>query len=151
LRRRVGSAHAALLAGVAGALFLAAPAGAALHVRSVDSTDYPTIRLTVVAPKDSTPSPSLLENAVDMPGSTAHRLQGKSVVLAIDRSQSMRGRPLQRAIAAARTYVRTMPADDRIAVVSFGSNAQQQTTFSSSTIDADGALRGLAVDTREGT
>jgi VWFA-related protein len=151
MSRRVRLGHASILAAVVGVLVLAAPAAAKLRLRSVDASDYPTIRVTVVAPTKSTPAPRLREHAAPVQGFSVHRLQGKSVVLAIDRSTSMRGRPLERAVAAARAFVRAKPKDDRIGVVSFGSSALQLTSFSTATIDADGALRGLAVDTRQGT
>jgi tight adherence protein B len=93
----------------------------------------------------------MTENAAKAQGFSVHRLQGKSVVLAIDRSRSMRGRPLTQAVAAARAFVSVKPKDDRIGVVSFGRSALQLTSFSNATIDADGALRGLAVDTVQGT
>ena len=152
MSRRVRLGRGWLLLAVIGALVLAAPAAAAnLRLRSVDASDYPLIRVTVVAPSKTTPAPKLTEDGVAVQGFSVHRLQGKSVVLAIDRSRSMRGRPLEQAVAAARAFVRTKPVDDRIGVVSFGSSALQLTSFSNATIDADGALRGLAVDVRQGT
>ena len=75
----------------------------------------------------------------------------RSVVLAIDRSQSMDGQSFADAIAAARAFIATKNQDDRIAVVGFGSTAVDLTGFSSSTIDADTTLRSLAVDSKEGT
>jgi hypothetical protein len=75
----------------------------------------------------------------------------KSVVIAIDRSRSMAGQRLTDAVAAARQFVADKSAADRIAVVVFGSKAVQLTGFSSSTIDADDALRTMAVDSKSGT
>ena len=72
-------------------------------------------------------------------------------MLAIDRSQSMAGQSLRDAIAAARAFVATKPSSDRIAVVAFGAKAVQLTGFSSSTTDADNALRTLEVDRVPGT
>ena len=69
-----------------------------------------------------------------------------SVVLAVDRSRSMAGRSIADAIAAADAFVTTKPAADAIEVVAFGSHAVGLTGFSTSTIDADGALRTLSID-----
>ena len=69
--------------------------------------------------------------------------KNRSVVLAIDRSQSMAGQAFADAIAAARAFIATKNPDDRIEVVGFGSTAVGLTGFSSSTIDADSALRSL--------
>ena len=63
----------------------------------------------------------------------------------------MSGQRLTDAVAAARQFVADKSAADRIAVVVFGSKAVQLTGFSSSTIDADDALRTMAVDSKSGT
>ena len=75
----------------------------------------------------------------------------KSVVLLFDRSQSMLGKAMQDATAAARSFVRSKPASDRIAVVAVGKQAFQLTGFSTGTSEADAALRGLDVDKVRGT
>ena len=75
----------------------------------------------------------------------------KSVVLAIDRSQSMRGAPLAHAIAAARSFVASKPASDRVAVASFATRPQLLTDFSTERSDSDGALRSIQVDPVQGT
>jgi tight adherence protein B len=75
----------------------------------------------------------------------------KSVVLAIDRSQSMRGAPLASAIAAARSFVASKPASDRIAVASFATKPQLLTDFSTERNDAVGALGAIQVDPVQGT
>ena len=53
--------------------------------------------------------------------------------------------------AAARSFVRSKPASDRIAVVAVGKQAFQLTGFSSGTSEADAALRTLEVDKVRGT
>jgi tight adherence protein B len=140
-----------LVAATAGALLAAAPAMGALRVKNVDASEYPLMRVTVVAPSPSTPAPVLKEDGQRPEGFQAARIAGKSVVIAIDRSQSMRGKPLERATAAADAFVQSKPADDRVAVISFGKLAIANAGFSAATIDADGALGGLAVDTIQGT
>jgi tight adherence protein B len=63
----------------------------------------------------------------------------------------MAGKPLAEAAAAATAFVASKPACDRIALVTFGRHASQQGAFSSATIDADNALRTLAVGANSGT
>jgi tight adherence protein B len=63
----------------------------------------------------------------------------------------MTGQAFEDAVAAARRFIAQKLRGDRIAVVAFGSRATGLTSFSAATIDSDGALRDLAVDSREGT
>jgi len=140
-----------LAACVIAALAVPGVSAAALQLKGISFRDYPIVRTIVLAPSESTPAPALTENGAGVESYTAEKLKAKSLLLAIDRSQSMRGAPLAQAEAAARRFVGTKPYDDRIAVVSFGRHAFQLTSFSSSTIDADQALRTLAVDSRVGT
>jgi tight adherence protein B len=141
----VAAASAALLAPVA--------AQADVRVRSVDASDYPRVRVTVVTSKPSARKPRLSENGQVAAGLTERNLGwAKSVVLAIDRSQSMRGKPLAEAVAAARTFVADKPAHDRIAVTTFATKVLMLTGFSPSTIDADTTLRSIGqVDSKPGT
>ena len=138
------------------AVVLVAPATAlaatATHVKDIDTGDYPTIRVTVVAPSASTSPPKLTENGSAVAGLNASNLgRSKSIVLAIDRSQSMNGQAILDATAAARAFVASKPPSDRISVVAFGSEAVALTGFSTSTTDAEGALRALNVDPVRGT
>ena len=140
----------ALLAAVA----LAAPAAAAasIQVKGIDTSGYPTIRLSVVTPGSLSAHPSLLEDGKQVAGFEAENLgRSKSVVLAVDRSQSMAGRSLADATTAARAFVDAKPEVDRVAVVTFGSKPVLLTTFTSATGDAESALRDVAVDSRSGT
>jgi len=140
----------ALLAAVA----LAAPAAAAasIQVKGIDTSGYPTVRLSVVTPGSLSAPPSLRENGKQVAGFEAENLgRSKSVVLAVDRSQSMAGRSLADATAAARAFVDAKPEVDRVAVVTFGSKPILLTTFTSATGDAESALRDVAVDSRSGT
>jgi tight adherence protein B len=133
---------------------LAAPvaAEAALSLRAVDTSGYPTVRATLVAPVAADAPPTLTENGRRVVGLQAVNLAStKSVVVAIDRSRSMAGAKLDDALAAARAFVGTKARSDRVSVVAFGSRAVQLTPFSSSTVDADDALRVMSVDRRNGT
>jgi tight adherence protein B len=142
----------AFLAFLAAAVMLPATARGAVDLKRVDVRDYPTVRGVVVTSKPSAKPPAVRENGVPVTGLQADNLgKTRSVVLAIDRSQSMDGKSFADAVAAARAFIATKNQDDRIAVVGFGSTAVDLTGFSSSTIDADTTLRSLAVDTKEGT
>ena len=144
--RRV--AYAVLLA----ALVLPAAALGAGEVKHASATNFPHVELTVVAPSSTQTPPTIRENDRPVAGLEALNLgDHKSVVLAVDRSRSMLGKPLADATAAARAFVAAKPATDRIAVTTFATQAFALTGFSTSTIDADGALRTMSVDPVEGT
>ncbi|MBA2333014.1 MAG: VWA domain-containing protein, partial [Actinobacteria bacterium] len=142
-----------LLALLTVAVVLPGGAGAAdARFGGVDTGAYPTLRVLLVTPKPTSRAPRLTENGVRVTGLEAANLgRAKSVVLAVDRSQSMRGQALADASRAARAFVRKKPRSDRIAVVTVGKRAVQLTGFSSATIDVDAALRGVEVDSVQGT
>jgi tight adherence protein B len=130
------------------ALSVAAPALGGVRISGVDASSYPEVRLTIVAPTQ----PRVAENGIPVIGAqTANLGRAKSVVLAVDRSQSMRGQSLRDATAAARAFVAAKGAADRIEVIGFGREALGLTKFSSSGIDADAALAGLNADSFSGT
>jgi tight adherence protein B len=132
----------------AGASAAAAPAS----IANVDLTGYPTVRATIVTPSPTTKPPALKENGQPVIGFEATNLGAeKSIVLVVDRSQSMQGQAIKDASAAAREFVAAKPAQDRIAVVAVGKRAIQLTQFSSAGADAQNALRGLEVDEIRGT
>jgi tight adherence protein B len=133
------------------ALCLAAPAAAEVRIGGVDTSDFPEVRVTVVAPRGSAP-PRLSENGHPATGARAANLgQTKSVVLVIDRSRSMGGRSFTNAITAARTFVASKQKTDRIQVVAFGKTANTLTHLSAAAGEADAALRDLRLDGRTGT
>jgi tight adherence protein B len=135
----------ALLAAV---LLWPGAASAGVTLRTIDTTAYPKIRATVVAPA----APAVTEDGRPVTALHVQNLgRSKSVVLVIDRSQSMAGRSLADAVSAASAFVAAKRPADRIAVVALGSAALGLTGFSSATIDADTALRGISVDGRQGT
>jgi tight adherence protein B len=145
--RRTALVAAALLA-------LAAPAAAAsdVHVKGVDTSDYPTVHVSVVTTGSLSQQPQATENGSPVDGLTAENLgRQKSVALLVDTSRSMKGKALADAARAARAFVAAKPPADRIAILGFGHKPVLLTTFSSSTIDAAQALRQIAVDSRSGT
>jgi hypothetical protein len=142
---------------LAASLFaLAASEGAAvadgLRIAHVDLRDYPTVELTVVTPTPDRQPPLIQENGSPAAGVQAENLgRGTSVMLAIDRSQSMHGLTLAHALSASRAFLATKPGSYRVAVMTFGSQSLQLTDFSTSTSDADAALHSIAIDPKRGT
>jgi tight adherence protein B len=146
IRLRLG-----LLAGAA-ALTAIAPASAAVKVSGVDATSYPQVRMTLVSSKPSSQTPKVTENGKPVSGLHAENLgRAKSVVLAVDRSRSMKGKPFRDAVAAAHAFLRAKLPLDRVAVATFATKPVMLTEFAPSSADAHTALRSLSVDHREGT
>ncbi len=134
-----------------GALVLAPVAAAATRITSVDTVGYPALRLTVVAPRGSA-TPRLTENGHAVAAYDAANLgSSKRIVLALDRSQSMRGRPLVNALAAARAFVEAAASTDRVDVVAFGKSAVALSRTFAPPADAGDQIAGLTVDRRAGT
>jgi tight adherence protein B len=121
-------------------------------IASLDTGGYPTVRVTVVTPKPLASAPPVTENGGAVVGFHAVNLgREKSVMLLFDRSQSMIGQAIVDASVAARQFVGSKPARDRIAVVAVGKKAVQLTDFSSNAAEADAALRTIEVDKVRGT
>jgi tight adherence protein B len=144
-RAVIGLLAAAVVAATAGT------AAAALRVKRVDLSAYPTVRVTVLTPTERTPAPRLTEDGQPVVGFSAARVVSKSVVLAVDRSRSMRGASIKAASAAARAFVKAKAPHDRIALFGFASSALELTAFQSETTDVDSGLRTLSVDSAQGT
>jgi tight adherence protein B len=141
-----------VLAAVTAFVLLVAPAAAVAAELTVDTSDYPLVRATFVGSKPSTAPPAVRENATPVSDVVATNLgEAKSVVLAVDRSQSMKGKPLVDAVVAARTFLAAKPPADRIAVATYATQPVLLTGFSTSTTDADGALRSIEIDSVSGT
>ncbi len=132
--------------------FLAPAAQAAIRVKGVDTSSYPQIRVSVVTSERTASAPSLAENGHGVSLAGAQNLgQAKSVVLAIDRSQSMKGGPLANAISAARSFIASKPGADRVAVATFATQPLFLTDFSTTAGDAAGVLGSIKVDPQQGT
>jgi tight adherence protein B len=141
------------IAAAAAACLVAVPAAeAGLRVQGLDATNFPTIRLTAVTSTQTATAPTLTENGRPASALTAENLgRAKSVVLAVDRSQSMKGAPLANAVAAARAFIAAKPPADRVAVAAFATRPVMLTDFSTTKADADSALRSITVDRVQGT
>jgi len=133
------------------ALLAPAAASARMRVTGLDTSHYPTVRATVVSSAGSRVRPALTENGRPVSGLQATNLaQAKAVVVAIDRSRSMRTK-FGDAIAAARGFVASKPLTDRIAVLAFGSSVVSLSRFSADADDSDAALKGVGIDPHNGT
>ena len=142
------------LAVVASACALGAPAvgGASVEIRGVDATAYPRAQATVVTSQPSKEPPQLIEGGKPAAGVLAKNLgESRSICLAVDRSQSMRGAPLQEATAAARAFVGAKLATDRICVTSFATKPLLLAPFTDSEAEAGAALGSIKVDPVKGT
>jgi tight adherence protein B len=133
-------------------LWLAGGAKAAVVVRDVNTHQYPSVSVSVTTGTPTSATPRVWENGTLMTAANAVNLGSSAgIVLAVDRSRSMAGQSIRDAASAADTFVTTKPRGDAISVVAFGSHSLRLTTFSTSTIDADSALRTISVDRHSGT
>jgi tight adherence protein B len=134
------------------ALALPTAAAASVQLRGVDASAYPTIRASVVSSAGASVAPAITENGQPVAGLEEQNLgRAKAIAALIDRSQSMRGTPLNDAVAAARSFVAAKQPADELAVIAFGSKAQTLSPFSTVKLDADSALAHLRTDSARGT
>ena len=152
LRRRLQRRFLIRLGLIGMAALVAAPSAfGAVRIGGVDSSSFPSLRVTVVTPQNSQP-PRIYENGNPVVGATAVNLgQGKTIVIAVDRSQSMQGRPLATALAAAQKFVRSAGPSDHVGIVEFGRSAIAVQGAAGTPSDAATALSSIAVDPQSGT
>lgn len=132
-------------------LAVPAAAGAAIQLRGVEATGYPTIRASVYSPTGGG-RPALWENGTPVAGFDAQNLgRIKAMALLIDRSQSMRGKPLADAANGARAFVAAKQAADELSVIAFGSKVAALSPFSTVKLDADLPLGHMRTDHVQGT
>src|SRR5437660_8113305 len=95
-----------LVSGFAAVATMASTASAGVRLNGVDFGAYPAVGATVVTSVPSSTPPTLLENGRPVVGLQAINLgRSKNVVLALDTSRSMAGKPLAQAAAAATAFV----------------------------------------------
>jgi tight adherence protein B len=149
--RRIVASLAALLVLAA----VAAPARAATGpgLAEVAGTGFPERVYALSLPREATLAPGdveVRENGRVVPnvgvtaatGASAYRF---GVVLAIDASPSMRGRPLRAAIAAARTFVAHRVAGQPVAIVTFAADVRVVQPFTTNAATIERALSSVAV------
>jgi tight adherence protein B len=133
-------------------LVLPAAAAAAVQLAGVNASAYPTVRATVVSPAGASVAPAISEDGRPVAGLEMQNLgRAKAIATLIDRSQSMRGKPLANAIAAARAFVQAKQSPDEISVIAFGSKPLTMSPFSTVRGDADQPLSRLKPDPERGT
>ncbi|MGZ4385412.1 MAG: type II secretion system F family protein [Gaiellaceae bacterium] len=141
------------VAALAALASLALPSGAiaSLDIRSVDSSGYPTLRATLVSDHAVATPPAVSENGTPAVGLRADNLgKAKAVVLALDRSQSMRGVALADALSAAKLFTARSGRNDQLSLLAFGSSAIALTPFATEGSVGE-ALRTVVVDSQKGT
>ena len=142
----------ALLAALLAALLLPGAGQAGVRLSGLDTSGYPSLRLTVVTSKPVARPPTLRENGHRVPDVVARSLgTGKALVLAVDTSRSMTGQPLEDAVAAAKVFLQQKREDDNVALVTFSSHERQLTGFSTDARSAGDALDQLAASSEPGT
>ncbi|HVC88379.1 MAG TPA: type II secretion system F family protein [Gaiellaceae bacterium] len=133
------------------ALVVVPAAFGAVRIQSVDTSSFPRVHATLVGPLGAA-TPQLTENGLPVVGYSATNLgREKSIVLALDRSQSMYGHPLTAAIDAARSFIAAAGARDHVGVVMFGHDAVALTRSTAAPADALSALGAVSIDTKSGT
>jgi tight adherence protein B len=136
------------------ALLFAVPSSAAAavsaEIRHVDLAGFPRVRVTAVAPAGE--RPVLLENGRGAAFSTARPLgSAEALLLAVDNSASMRGRPLREAKRAAREFLVGGQRAASTGLVAFGHEALTLTRPGESNADVVRTLMALAPDVETGT
>jgi tight adherence protein B len=136
------------------------PAGASgdVAVRGADVSDFPTVRLTV-----STEEPlssdvrdvQIIENDVPVQTTSLDTFGAEAghidAVLAIDASNSMRGEPLNTALAAARTFLAGVPASMPLGVVTFSDDPVVLSPLTADRASVERAVGSLTATTSQGT
>jgi len=131
---------------------VAAAQETALAVHDIVTSDYPTVTFKVGLPPLLTagtaePQFSVKENGRAITGVKARALTGASaaanVVLLIDTSGSMAGKPLGDAKTAAGRFIGSVGPDARIAVIAFSDSPHVMTDFTSDKDALDAAVSSL--------
>jgi len=134
-----------------------AVAASGISIRDVDVSEFPTVRLIVSTREAvglSDREVEVVENGLAVDVGEVHLLgQGDRVdaVLAIDVSNSMRGRPLSTALAAARTFVAGVPASMPLGVVTFSDEPTVLSPLAEDRASVERAVTSIGDSTSAGT
>jgi tight adherence protein B len=136
------------------AAVLALPATAAasspVKIRHVDFSAFPLVRVTALAPAGE--RPRLFENGARAEFMKARQLgSAQALMLAVDNSESMQGRPLREAKQAAREFLAGEERAGATGLVAFGHEALALTRRGESKVDVVKTLSALAPDAQPGT
>ena len=111
-----------LLVAIALALPATAVAGTSVQVRHVDFSAFPRLRVTALVPAGA--RPVLLENSRRGSCVSAQLGSAEALIMAVDNSESMRGRPLREAKECGQGVPRSTGADaGSTGLVAFGHHA----------------------------
>jgi tight adherence protein B len=134
-----------------------AVAASGISIRDVDVSEFPTVRLIVSTQEAvdlSDREVEVVENglAVDV-GEVQLLGEGDRIdaVLAIDVSNSMRGRPLSTALAAARTFVAGVPSSMPLGVVTFSDEPEVLSPLAQDRASVERAVTSIGDSTSAGT
>jgi tight adherence protein B len=134
-----------------------AVAASGISIRDVDVSEFPTVRLIVStreAVELSDQEVEVVENGLAVDVGEVHLLgEGDRVdsVLAIEVSNSMRGRPLSTALAAARTFVAGVPASMPLGVVTFSDEPAVLSPLTEDRASVERAVTSIEDSTSAGT
>ena len=146
-----------ILLGVAAIPAHDAVAASGVSIRDVDVSEFPTVRLIVStqeAVELSDREVEVVENGLAVDVGEVQLLGGGDrvdAVLAIDVSNSMRGRPLSTALAAARTFVAGVPASMPLGVVTFSDEPAVLSALAEDRASVEGAVTSIGDSTSAGT
>jgi tight adherence protein B len=140
----------ALLALLSLALPMAAQASTPGQIRRVDLAKFPLVRVTAVVPDGS--RPTVWEGKQPAPFVKTRDLgSAQAMLLAVDNSQSMTGRPLREAKQAAKQFLMGQDRTGATGLVAFAHEALALTRPEEAKSDVARALESLAPDVQTGT
>jgi tight adherence protein B len=132
------------------ALPAAAQASAPVQIRRIDPAKFPLVRVTAVVPEGS--RPTLSEEGQPARFLKARALgAAQAMLLAVDNSQSMTGRPLREAKRAAEEFLMGQSHAGATGLVAFAHEALALTRPDEPKSDVGRALTALAPDVQTGT
>jgi tight adherence protein B len=153
VKRRASIAAFVLLA-----LFvtLAGAATKPIRITSVDTSRAPLIAISAQAPpglaSKGTPPFTVTENGQPVSGlKVSDPNTGANLGVLIDTSRSMKGKPLAKALAAARTFAAEKSPRDQVSVLSFGHQVSAASPLTTDPTSIAAALREVSLSTHEGT
>ena len=153
MKRRASIAAFVLLALSA---TLAGAAAKPIRITNVDTSRSPLIAVSVQAPTSlggkGTPAFTVSQNGDPVSGvSVTDPNTGANIGLLVDTSRSMRGKPLDQALAAARTFTVAKSSRDQFTVLSFGAQVSAASPLTTDPTSIAAALRNVSLSTTQGT
>jgi tight adherence protein B len=129
-----------------------------VSIRSVDTTEFPTVRI-VVSTREAVSIEArdveIVENgvrvAVDDVFPLGAESDGIDAILAIDVSNSMRGRQLSTALAAAQTFLAGVPASMPLGIVTFSDSPTVLSGVTGDRAAVEAAAASIGSSTSHGT